>query len=447
MDIGRFRDILFEKAEKAGFEEYEMYAGINRSFSVNIFRGEIEKYRKSSSGGVSFRGIKNGRTGYFYTEDISEEAADMAIRQALENAAVMSSEEREEIYAGSKSYPEIKTYDSGLEGFSDEEKIKLAKKLEKEAYAYSDKIELVTGSTVASGEGEVFICNSKGLDLNYRSGIVMAIVSVLASDGGNKKTGGEIKGSLYPSELDPHKIAEKACKEAVEQLGASSMKGYKGKVIFKNEAFTDLIQTFSSSFYAELAQKGLSLLKDKEGSIIASEAVTIVDEPLIENGYASVPFDSEGVASYNKTVVEKGVLKTLLYNLKSARKAGRSSTGNGFKASYKGSVSTSSTNFYLRKGEVSFEELVEMLGNGVVITELGGLHAGANAVTGDFSLLCHGFVVENGKITRPVEQIICAGNFFSLLKDIKTVASDLEFSISGTGSPSVLADNISVSGE
>ena len=123
-----------------------------------------------------------------------------------------------------------------------------------------------------------------------------------------------------------------------------------------------------------------------------------------------------------------------------------SSTGNGFKGSFKGRVSTDTTNFYLKAGSLSPERLLERLGDGLFITSVAGLHSGANGITGDFSLAADGFLVEKGSIIRPVEQITIASNFFELLKNIEETADDFYFSVSGVGSPSVLVKSISVSG-
>ncbi|KAF5068653.1 Metalloprotease PmbA [anaerobic digester metagenome] len=140
-------------------------------------------------------------------------------------------------------------------------------------------------------------------------------------------------------------------------------------------------------------------------------------------------------------------MKTLLYNLKSAKKDGVMSTGNGFKAGLTAPVKTACTNFYIQKGEKTLENLFSQMENGLFITDFMGLHAGTNGVSGDFSLSAEGFLVENGKITRPVEQITVAGNFYTLLKDILVVGEDLYFAAGGKGSPSVLVRGMAVAGK
>jgi len=128
-------------------------------------------------------------------------------------------------------------------------------------------------------------------------------------------------------------------------------------------------------------------------------------------------------------------------------KAGCESTGNGIRASAASPVSVGTTNFYVKPGDTDFDALLEKLGDGLVITDLEGLHAGLNPISGDFSLKAEGYRVEGGKRTGPVGQITVGGNFLTLLKSVETVGSDLRFTFGGTGSPSLLIPEIMVAGE
>jgi len=145
-------------------------------------------------------------------------------------------------------------------------------------------------------------------------------------------------------------------------------------------------------------------------------------------------------------VIENGILKTLLHSRKTARKAGTESTGNA-RRSVSSPVRVAPTNFFFRPGEKSLETLLLEMGEGLLITELSGLHAGANPVSGDFSLLAKGFRITGGRQAEPVEQITVAGNFYQLLKDVLAVGNDLEFRGSSIGSPSVDAGCIHVAGK
>ena len=197
-------------------------------------------------------------------------------------------------------------------------------------------------------------------------------------------------------------------------------------------------------------QKGLSLLAGKEGQIIASDKLTIKEIPMYDKALIKIPFDSEGVITKEKAIIDSGLFNTALYNLKTAHKVGRESTGNGFRSSYASSVSISFTNLVVESGSKTFDELCETVGNGLYITDLNGLHAGVNTISGDFSLFCEGFLIENGKIVRPVEQITIADNFFDVIKKISEVGNDVISYPDGAGemfSPSIIVKDISVSGE
>lgn len=445
MNIVAFKNKLFENALKSGFEDCEIFYTDMDSFRVNIYKGEIEKYQNKSSSGFGFRGIYNGKMGYYYSELVDDSVIDSVIKNAKENSEILTSDQQEIIFEGSEAYPDVILYDESIANLTVEDKIEMARLMEKTAYDYNDKITAVSTAMISTGEGEVYIANTKGLELSSKSNYIMGYTEVIAKQDGSIKEKGELYiGTL--SKFDTVETAKKACKKAVSALCGSSVKSGKYKAVIYNDAFADILGCFVGNFYAENAQKGFSLLKNKTGEKIADSIVTIVDDPLLKNGVMTTAFDSEGVAAYRKNVVENGVLKTLLYNLKSANADGVNSTGNGFKSSFKSQVKTSHTNFYILKGSNTFDELVSEVKDGILITEVTGLHAGANAISGDFSLAAEGFVIKNGKIDRPVEQITAAGNLYNILKSIENVGDDLFINSNGIGSPSVVV-YIDIAGE
>jgi tldD/pmbA family protein len=445
MNIIEFKEKLFEKALKKGFESCEIYYSSNDSFKVSVYKGKIEKYQNRNSGGFGFRGIYNNRMGYFFSENIDENIIDAVIEGAIENSEILTSDEKEFIFEGSEKYSEVKVYDDSVNELSVEDKINMAINIEKAALKYNNKIKSVNTSMISTGEGTIYIVNTKGMELTEKSNYFMAYVEVMAQNGDSVKEKGEIY-MASPKDFNADKVAESACKKALSALDGISIKSDKYNVIIKNETFADLLECFAGNFYAENVQKGFSLLKGKAGSKIANDNITIIDNPLLDYGYMTTAFDSEGVAGYSKNVVEKGILKTYLYNFKTANKDGVSSTGNGFKSNFKNAVQTSHTNFFIEKGNVSFDELLSKLNNGILITDVTGLHAGANSISGDFSLAAEGFKVENGEITTPVEQITIAGNFYEILNNITDLSDDLEFNTSAVGSPSVIIEDLDIAG-
>lgn len=447
MEFNLFKEKLFEEANKAGFEEYEIYYADGESLSINIYEGEVEKYKLNTAFGLSFRGKINGKMGYSYSEILDEEAIKTLIQNAKSAALTIENDDVKFIYEGDKEYKEIDSFKKELEGINPDKYIELALQMEKECKKQCDKVINFHSCAIGYGKSIYGIINSKGLNLkNERNSLSAYVIPIIEADG--EKYDG--MGYVLAQKLDdikPDELAKQAIEEATSRIGGKSIPSGKYKIIINNEAMVSLLGTFSSIFNSEQAQKGLSLLKGKEGEMIASDIVTLIDDPHLKDGLGTCSFDDEGVATYTKEIVTNGKLNTLLYNLKTANKAGVKSTGNGFKSSYASTVGVSETNFYIKPGEKSFDELCEIVKDGVIITEFAGLHSGASSVTGDFSLAAKGFMIENGKKTFPVEQITIAGNFFTLLKDIEEVGSDLKFPMSSIGSPSIIVKELSIAGK
>lgn len=447
MEFNLFKEKLFEEANKAGFEEYEIYYADGESLSINIYEGEVEKYKLNTAFGLSFRGKINGKMGYSYSEILDEEAIKTLIENAKSAALTIENDDVKFIYDGDKEYKEIDCFKKELEGINPDKYIELALQMEKECKKQCDKVINFSSCAIGYGKSTYGIINSKGLNLkNERNSLSAYVIPIIEADG--EKYDG--MGYVLAQKLDdikPDELAKRAIEEATSRIGGKSIPSGNYKIIINNEAMVSLLGTFSSIFNSEQAQKGLSLLQGKEGEIIASDIVTLIDDPHLKDGLGTCSFDDEGVATYTKEIVTNGKLNTLLYNLKTANKAGVKSTGNGFKSSYASTVGVSETNFYIKPGEKTFDELCEIVKDGVIITEFAGLHSGASSVTGDFSLAAKGFMIENGKKTFPVEQITIAGNFFTLLKDIEEVGCDLKFPMSSIGSPSIIVKELSIAGK
>ena len=187
---------------------------------------------------------------------------------------------------------------------------------------------------------------------------------------------------------------------------------------------SSLLSVFHSMFTGLAAMRKISPFIGKLDQKIMSDKITIIDNPLLEEAINKQPFDDEGVACFKKNVVEKGVFKTFLHNLKTAKLFNTTSTGNGFSGP-RGS-STSGCNFYIEKGNKSKEELISSLEKGLLITGLDGLHAGVNPISGDFSVKADGFLIENGKITKPVRGCTLVGSGSEVLMNIDMIANNLD---------------------
>lgn len=448
-EMMQFCDAVRAGAEKSGIADYEIYAVYGEEFSVTVEGGEIEAYSVNEYSAASLRIMQDGKTGYASTTALEEAGIPALIDAAKENAASIESGEQQFLFEGSETYTYPKVSDERVHAATADAKIRFARELEKKALSLDPRVTRTEGSQVISGEKTRVIVNSRGLSLKETSSSIGVGVMPIAEIDGNMNSGFAVAAGFSLDDIDMDALAKESVKQAIDFCGARSTAGKPMRVIFENHAAASLLSTFAPVFFAENAQKGLSLLAGKENTRVASEAVSLVDDALLDGGFGSRAFDDEGVAGQKTAVIENGVLKSLLYNLKTAARAGVSSTGSATKASYSAPIATAVTNFFIVPGEKTKEELMASLPSGILITDVSGLHAGANPVTGDFSLTAQGYLIEDGKPGRAVSCITVSGNFYTLLSDVETVGADLYTSPFGSavGSPSLLmAKEMPISG-
>lgn len=445
MNYQEFKSCIVARCDELGIAEYELYYQTAESASVSVYQHEINQFSAALEGGICFRCIHEGKMGYASTERLGEDSAFRLVERALDNAAHLEAGEPVFLNEGGKVYAELPAENVEIP----ETDALVDTVLATQEKLYGADPAVIDGCTTqgVAERSRIAIFNSRGLDLHEQTTLVGLVVGAVVSDGSEMANDYQIAlGSL--DRIDTDALTKKAAKTALAKLGGEPAPTGKYPVVFDPEAMSDLLSTFASVFSAENARKGLSRLAGKEGEEIAASGVTLVDDPACPGSFLQRSFDAEGSPAYRKNIIEGGRLNTLLYDLKNAALAGKETTGNASKANYDSPVGIRPFTLYLKAGETSEEEVLKKAGAGVYINSLGGLHAGANPVSGDFSLQSAGFLIENGKKTARVKSFTVAGNFYELLKNITCVANNLEFPGMGTvGSPSVLVEGLSVAGK
>lgn len=448
MNKKQLSDKIFKAGKAAGMGDMEVYISEGEVFEVKIFKSEIDSYKLAQNSGLGFRGFYEGKIGYSYTEKVSDDSIDMLIKGAKENAQINDSEDNDVIFSGSEKYITVDNMNMDLEKVTEKQKIEFAKKMEKIAMAKDSRIIASQYCMLGTGNGTSTLTNTLGLELCDKGNHAYAILMVLASENGVNSSGYDFIINNDFSKFNEETIADNAVKMALDFLNASPVKSGKYEIIIDGMVGADMLSSVSSIFSARAVQKNLSMLKGKLGEKIASDCVTLVDDPFLKGGTGTASFDGEGVATVLKNIIENGVLKTYLHNLKTAAKDGVQTTGNASRGSYKSTIGISPTNIYFKAGEKSVDELIAGMEKGIYIVEMEGMHSGFNPISGDFSLPAKGYFIENGQKTRAVNQITVSGNYYEALKNIKEIASDLRFSMDGrTGAPSMLIKELSVAGE
>ncbi len=448
MKYEEFKNLVIKAAEAKELKDYELYYNASESVSVEAFAHEINEFSSSTEGGVCFRVLLGGQMGYASTEDMSAEEAAAIVERAVENAAVLETAEESFLAEAGGTYQTVE--EKHFVPATAQELVKTA--LEGQNIAYAADPQVINGTTTSAinESGTVAIYNSRGLDLSASYATAVIVAAPVVSDGKEMNNTYEVKlGSL--DQIDLKEVIEKAVTNAKKKLGAGVAPTGNYPVIFGPKATAMLLATFSSAFSAEAAQKGLSPLKGKEGQTIAAENVTLIDDPFYEESPARIPFDAEGMPAYRKAVIENGEFRTLLYNLKTAAVAGVKTTGNASKHGYSSPVGISPFTLILQPGTLPEEELLKEAGNGVYIDSLMGTHAGANPISGDFSLQSGGFMIENGEKTKAVKSFTVAGNFYEMLKQIDALSNKAEYQGMGGSTafaaPAILVNGLSVAGK
>lgn len=442
MEVQAFIDLVLDKARAAGLPDAEVFYSQSDNFSVKVYKGEVDDYSATSQRGVSLRVMQDGRTSYAFTEAFDEAAADAMVAAAKENLTILDADDTPGLYEGAAEYPHVDA--AAADPVTNEQKIALAMEMERVARAADPDVVDVQYNTVTTGSGQMQIQNTRGLKVRHASRSAAAYLQVLAKNGERVSSSFAFRLGAN-ADFDAQALAIEAVTEALAYRGAKSAPSGKTRVAFRALAFADLLETFSGIFSGESAQKGLSLYKGRVGETVASPLVTLIDDPLMPGGVASTPFDAEGVATRTKRVVDAGVLTTLLHNRKSAQKDGVASTGNASKGSYAAPLGISPVQFHVAPGQT--QDVLADMQSGILITEMEGMHAGANSASGDFSLAAKGFLIENGQKVRPVDGITVAGNFYKLLKDVQAVGTDLTFNLSLIGSPTLWVEGLTIAGE
>ncbi|MBO4847867.1 MAG: TldD/PmbA family protein [Clostridia bacterium] len=442
MTFDEFKKKAFDISAELGCEAAEVYFNDGETFSVNVLGGELDEYSVEHSFGLNLRVIYGGRAGYAYTEMLDDPRA--LVLRAVDNAKAVENDDVMPMQ-GKCEYRQIAKPECRASGLTPTEKIAYAEKLEKDLMAADPRVIRTMYCAIQTTKSTTRLHNTLGLEADNTEELSASILCpIMQQDGVVKdsfivKTGNEL--------FDTDAMIKEVVRKVADQFGASPVPSGEYSIIMQNEAMANMLAAFSPMFSADNAQKGMSLLAGREGETIAADCVTLMDDPF----YKEYPraFDAEGVPSVTKEVISKGVLTTLLHNLQTAAKAGTASTSNAGRGA-SGPVTVAPSNFYIVPGETDYDSLLGRMGSGVVITDVSGLHAGLNPVSGDFSLIAKGQLVEGGRVVRAVDQITVAGNFLTMMKNIAVVGSDLKFGMPGMsrfGSPSLLIEKLMVSGE
>lgn len=433
-------DALMGPARAKGLEGLQLVTDTQEELSLVYFNGHLEKNETSRVTSMQVTALLNGQKASCTVED--EDASPEEIIDALyENVSVMNNDEKTDLFAGSEAYPAIEKSAHDYRGMSLQDKIALLADIEKKIRERESRVVQIPEIMYEESLSSRSITNSKGLSISKSGDNCVVMFELVASNGKQAQVGFKVEAASQLKDIDVDKLVDEAIYDAVSMFDAESIESGEYPVIIENEAMIQLLRSFSSMFTGEAQLKKISPVQDRLGQKVFSDRITIYDMPLKPDAVRREPFDDEGVACRDKTIVENGVFKAMLHDLKTAAAFGEEPTGNSFGGGIRG------CNFFIAAGDVTKEDMIASMDRGLLLTGFDGLHAGLNPISGDMSLKTSGYFIENGAIARPVTLIVMAANFIDMMNDVAAVGSDLKLNFMGMGSPSVKFNRVSVSGK
>jgi len=443
MRLSQIKEVVKETAK--GFE-WELFFLRRKDLKISTENGNFEKITTAEDYAVAVRLLKDKKIGFSYTTQLDLSAIKKLVDHLKEITQRLKPDEGN-VFKTSRDRISVESpFDKNGVMLTIDEKIDKITSFERNLIKLHPYVAGTRETTFSEVIYEVEFANSFGVEFSYSGTFYSIVTSVLAqSPRGDKTVTWGYKESPYLLDLKLEELAKELTQKAVDTLDPQPMESKTTPVLFHRSAFVQLLEEFSPLFSGESALKKKTPLLGREGSQVAVEGFTLIDDGTLKGGVSTHPYDDEGVSQRRTVLIENGIHKGFYHSLSTAVKMGQEPTGNGFRESISSPPQAAISNLYLKPGEADFEELVNTEEKVLVVYELMGLHT-ADSVSGDFSLGAVGVVYKNGKKVSAFRGVTVAGNFLDLIKDISHIGNDLTF-YSNVGSPSVLVKNITVGGK
>jgi PmbA protein len=443
--------LAVELAKKAGADDAEVLVRDGSELTAKIRLGEPELLQEASSRGLGLRVFKDGRRAVTYTSDLRRSSLEAFTAETVELAQLSEPDELNRLPDPSElatSIPDLDLYDDSIARIDAAWALAQCKRGEKAALGFDQRVTNSEGATWSRTLGATAFATSGGFAGGYRGSYASFVVEPLCDDPSDpenpkKRNGFWWTANRFLGELDdPEAVGLEAARRTVATLGARKIATQECPVVFDPECGRSIVGTVFSVANGSAFWRKSSYLIGREGTPVASELVTIEDDPLIPRAPGSRPFDGDGLPTRKNLVVDRGVLRPVLCDVYSARKLGRSSTGSAGRG-IGGNPGPTTSNLIMRPGALKKDALLKQTGRGLYVTSMMGF--GFNPVTGDFSRGAQGFWMEGGELTFPVSEITISCNFDELLKRIDAVADDLDLR-SSTACPTFRVSSMTIAG-
>jgi len=438
---------VVQRAVQKGATAADVLIREDDNFSVSVRMGEVETLKQAISRGMLLRVFVGKRTAASNTSDLTPALVDRLVDETVEMARLTSEDQSGGLPDASlfeKSFPDLNLLDTSWEKLSPQERIDLALRAEDASLKLDRRIVNSEGGAFDYSRSRTVIGNTAGFIGEYEGTGAGLSAAPVAQSGSGMQRDYWMSASRHVAGLEsPESIGKKAAERALRRLGARKASTCEAPVIFDPMTARSLVGHVFQAIAGDAIYRRTSFLVDEIGKSVAASGVTIVDDARLSGGLGSSPFDDESVPTQTTAIIENGILRNYLHTAYSARKLASRPTGNGSRAA-SGAVTIGPTNFYLKPGAHTPDEIIGSVESGLYVVELIGF--GVNSTTGDYSRGAVGIWIENGKLSYPVQEITIAGNLRQMLRDVEMIGNDLTF-LGSVAAPTLKIRKMVISGE
>ncbi len=444
VDYQKTAKTYLEKAGVSGKTNAEVIYERSSSRSVNWAGGKPSFQEMSMGEGICLRVLEDGAQALVTSKSINFDSAPAQLTRALEIARLSPKDPYRCFSKPFKKYPAETPSDPVALAATTEEIQQTLSALEKKILSADKRLKKIIKMKYSESQDFFGLANSLSVALSAKSSAFSFVVEILAEQDGQTEVGWDFQLRRFKKELDLDAVARSVATHTLQSLGGKPIPSGSYPVVVHPRVGTQLLSLVTDALSAEAVQLDRSFWRKSLGTRVASEGVSLIDDPHLPNGVASIPFDHEGVPGEKIISVEKGVLKEFFYDLRSASRAKKTSNGRGLKPSLGSAPKPSATNFYMAAGKQPHKTLLGSHKKVFHLHDVMGLHM-ADPITGEFSLGASGALYENGQFSKPVRGVTVAGTVGNILSKIVSIGDDLTW-YGSHGCPSFLVDPMTIAG-
>jgi PmbA protein len=324
----------------------------------------------------------------------------------------------------------------------------LALAVERAARETDTRVSGVEAAVYGGSVERVAIASSTGISGEYESSSCFAYTQALAEGESGAETGLGFDLARGPASLDPEAVGREAAERATAMIGAAKPESRSCPVLLDPTVAASFMGLIGGVLGADAVQRGRSPFAELIGEEVAAEALALHDDGLDPDGPASSPFDGEGVGRGRTALVEGGRLRSFLFDTYTANRGEATSTGSAGRDGYRGLPRVSASNLVVAPGELGFPALLSAAGDGVLVTDVAGLHSGVNPVSGVFSVGASGREIREGELGRPLREFTIASDLVSMLRSVRAAGSEPRWVPFGgsVSTPPLLVGEMTVAG-